>query len=202
MYEFAVMWGGGCDVSSLWAAGNMGVEELQWYHEQFCKAYRGAHLLFSVPKIAHFYSFNIYSYIITQIRAFLFFFFFFTSQTNYVLWYKNWIFWAAILWYYKIEFVRTFRLAFYRQHERKTIMILVPLSAKGDARPRHKVPTAILGFFFFLKKKKKKKNLPFEGTGVCCGAYTLRDTRPSSPIRLKKEKNEKRLISKQLLWQL
>ena len=23
MYEFAVMWGGGYDVSSLWAAGNM-----------------------------------------------------------------------------------------------------------------------------------------------------------------------------------
>ena len=46
MYEFAVMWWGGCDVSSL------EVEILQWYHEQFCKAYRGAHLLFSVQKIS------------------------------------------------------------------------------------------------------------------------------------------------------
>ena len=52
MYEFAVMWGGGCDVSSLLAAGNMEVEVLQWYHEQFCKPYRGAYLLFSVPKIS------------------------------------------------------------------------------------------------------------------------------------------------------
>ena len=52
MYEFAVMRVDGCDVSSLWAAGNMEVEVLQRYHEQFCKAYRGAHLLFSVPKIS------------------------------------------------------------------------------------------------------------------------------------------------------
>ena len=52
MYEFAVMREGGCDVSSMWAVGNMEVEVLQWYHEQFYKAYRGAHMLFSVPKIS------------------------------------------------------------------------------------------------------------------------------------------------------
>ena len=48
MYEFAVTRGGACDVSSLWAAGNTEIEVLLRYHEQFCIAYRGVHLLFSV----------------------------------------------------------------------------------------------------------------------------------------------------------